>query len=162
MAAHIDTCMASAIAEHDIKHYDTRAPAVQAAVDAAIVDAFARLYILRPPATAMGWTESLRKVGTLPGIAVVVVDGFSDGFWPERWADEERSSAEKERRRAPGVFRGGQDASIRDAWEALTALRRDMGAVVVITVQGLRVSAACLIPLPAKQAQLASTPHRAD
>jgi hypothetical protein len=67
---------------------------------------------------------------------MVVVDGFADGFWPERWVTEDRQQVEK----AEGRIRRPEDVGLRDVMAALEALRKEMGAVVVLTLQGLWVS----------------------
>jgi hypothetical protein len=70
---------------------------------------------------------------------VVLCDGFADGFWPQRWAEEQAAPPAGTQARRKEV-RGAGDAGMRDVWEAVTALRRERGAVVVLSVQGLRAS----------------------
>ena len=70
------------------------------------------------------------------GIDLVVCDGFSDGFWAERWADE--SSKARGMKSRIGI-RGGE-VTIGDVMEDISRLRKDLGAVVVLSVQGLWVS----------------------
>jgi hypothetical protein len=93
------------------------------------------------------------------GLDLVICDGFGDGFWPERWADEERASAGKRRRAAPGPgpgsgpgtstgngvtpgLRGAEDVGMRDVMDVIGRLRKDLGAVVMLSVQALWVSQA--------------------
>jgi len=66
---------------------------------------------------------------------LVVCDGFSDGFWPERWNDEKNKGKGKR----VGV-RGSDDIGMQDVMENIKRLRKDLGAVVVLSVQGLWVS----------------------
>jgi hypothetical protein len=104
---------------------------MHAAIDKTVHDALARLAVLRPRPRAATWAVALRRLLAPTGAdapALVVADGLGDGFWPERWADETRP------RRTP------EEAGMRDVWDALTTLRAQLGAVVVVTVQGLRPS----------------------
>jgi hypothetical protein len=70
------------------------------------------------------------------GMDLVVCDGFSDGFWAERWAEE--SSKARGMKSRIGI-RGGE-VSIGDVMDDITRLRKDLGAVVILSVQGLWVS----------------------
>ena len=69
------------------------------------------------------------------GMDLVICDGFSDGFWAERWADE--SSRARGMKSKIGI-KGG-DISIGDVMDDITRLRKDLGAVVILSVQGLWV-----------------------
>lgn len=69
------------------------------------------------------------------GMDLVVCDGFSDGFWAERWADE--SSRARGMKSRIGI-KGG-DISIGDVMDDITRLRKDLGAVVILSIQGLWV-----------------------
>ncbi|BEJ01081.1 hypothetical protein CcaverHIS631_0509380 [Cutaneotrichosporon cavernicola] len=126
MRAHIERCCAAA------SHSPT-AQQVEGAVNAAL----ARLTVLRPRPRAAHWAIALHRLLALRGDApaLIVVDGLGNGFWPERWADETKTT---------------RDAGMRDVWDALTALRAQLGTVVVVTVQGLRPAGGLFKPhLPA-------------
>lgn len=142
MRAHVERCFAAA----DISTLpDAQSPEVQAAIGRVVDTALSRLVVLRPRPRAPHWAMALRRILTPPATlrgqegtqwapALIVCDGFGDGFWPERWVEEEGG-----RRGGGGTgLRKPEDASMRDVWEALTALRSELGAVVVITLQGLR------------------------
>lgn len=89
----------------------------------------ALLALQHPPAHERAENEPRR-------LDMVVVDGFADGFWPERWVTEDRQQEKK----AEGRIRRPEDVGLRDVMAALEALRKEMGAVVVLTLQGLWVS----------------------
>lgn len=139
LRAHIETRIAHTLAENG-QRGDLRSPLISAAIDEQIAASLARLYVLQPRPRAIGWTLALQRVrrpsDDLGAPDLVVCDGFADGFWPERWEDEKG-----DRRRGPGGsrVRGLPDAGMKDVWDAVTALRRDTGAVVVLTAQGVRV-----------------------
>ncbi|GMK55263.1 hypothetical protein CspeluHIS016_0203190 [Cutaneotrichosporon spelunceum] len=117
MRAHIARCCAAAT-------HSATPPEIDAVVDAAL----ARLTVLRLRPRATPWTLALRRLLALEeSPALIVADGLGDGYWPERWAEETRSAG-----------RSVHDAGMRDIWDALTALRAQLGAVVIVTVQGLR------------------------
>jgi len=69
------------------------------------------------------------------GMDLVVCDGFSDGFWAERWAEESLKARGMKSRIG---IRGGE-VIIGDVIDDITRLRRDLGAVVILSVQGLWV-----------------------
>lgn len=70
-------------------------------------------------------------------MSLVVCDGFGDGFWPERWIEEERRG-----KRKVGVdgIRGGEDVGMRDVIEVIERIRRDLRSIVVLSTQGFWVS----------------------
>lgn len=111
MRRHIDDCLAQ------VAH---TAADVESVIDAAL----ARLSTAKPQPRWTSWAIALRKLAVTKELEMVVCDGFGDGYWVERWEHEER--------------RAGN--TMRDAWDALTHLRQTVGAVVVVTVQGLKVS----------------------
>lgn len=93
-------------------------------VERVIDDALANLTILKPQPRWTAWAIALRKLAIRKDLEMVVCDGFADGYWVERWEREER--------------RAGN--TMREAWDALTHLRQTVGAIVVVTIQGLKVS----------------------
>lgn len=146
MRAHISSCISTTAETHGL-HYDTRSPAAENAIDVVVSEALAHLTVLRPRPRALGWVLALRRLasppepvlGTTPpdgGLDLVVCDGFSDGFWPERWFHEDRG----ERHRDTTSVRGPEDIGMREVLAAITTLRKKLGAIIVLTVQGLRVS----------------------
>ena len=66
---------------------------------------------------------------------MVVVDGFADGFWPERWHGEDRGTERKQE----GRIRSAEDIGVREVMGLLESLRRELGTVVCLTLQGLWV-----------------------
>ena len=66
----------------------------------------------------------------------VLCDGFADGFWPERWAEEARGT----RKRASGAIMSAEDVGLKEVMEVIERLRRELGAVIVLSIQGLWVS----------------------
>lgn len=126
MRAHIATQIDSALRDGNIPVQAIQSAEVSQAIRAAIDSSLDRLLVLRPKPRALGWVQALRRLlSSNHQPQVVVCDGFGDGYWPERWQEETK--------RAPAG-----KANMRDVWEALTALRSETGAVVIVTVQGLR------------------------
>ncbi|KAL7421904.1 hypothetical protein Q5752_003676 [Cryptotrichosporon argae] len=118
-------------------HLRSLAPALTAAGVAATISAsLARLTVVRVRPRWSNWALALARV--LAGLdgapALLVLDGLVDGYWPERWAEE--NSRRRDRARAPGV-RGTEDVGFRDVWDALVRVRKELGAVVFVSVQGL-------------------------
>lgn len=77
------------------------------------------------------------------GLDLVVCDGFSDGFYHDRHADE--------RKIRPGGkkvvgLRGGEDVGMGDVMDSINHLREEMGTVVILSIQGLWVSPALFSP----------------
>lgn len=93
---------------------------VENVIDAAL----ANLTTMKPRARWTAWALALRKLALNTDLEMVVCDGFGDGYWVERWQNEERRSTN----------------SMRDAWDALTHLRKTVGPVIVVTLQGLKVN----------------------
>lgn len=126
--------------------------AMLAAIDSCVKETLGRLRVIRVKARYRYWALALRsleypietegagKEGS-SGLSLVCLDGLSQCFWPERYAEEERSS-NSARKRAGGIpgIRGIEDLGMRDVMDAIGALRKDMGCVVVTTTQGLWVS----------------------
>ncbi|KGB74395.2 hypothetical protein CNBG_0233 [Cryptococcus deuterogattii R265] len=68
---------------------------------------------------------------------LVVIDGFADGYYPQLWADEERGR--KQYGDAANI--AGPDAvGVRQVMEVIGQIRKDLGSVVVMSVQGLRTT----------------------
>ena len=72
--------------------------------------------------------------GEAGGMDLVICDGFGDGFWAERWNDENTKSRPKVK-----GLRGGE-VTMGDVIDDIGRLRKDLGAVVILSVQGLWVS----------------------
>lgn len=74
-------------------------------------------------------------------MSLVICDGFGDGFYPDRWAAEGREG----RRRISGGwsgasrFRQTDDVGLKDTMNLVGRIREELGAVIVLSVQGLRV-----------------------
>jgi len=80
----------------------------------------------------------LRGGPEVGGLDFVVCDGFGDSFWPERWTDEERDS-KRSVGQAKQRIKGGNDIGLKDVLSVLGDLRREFGAVVVLSTQVLNV-----------------------
>lgn len=147
MRAHVDRCYAATL-DAGVNLPDPELRSVQAAIDQLVESALERLTVLRPRPRSANWAIALRRLlsppdvlrhdgtveGPRPAPAMVVCDGLSDGFWPERWVEEDGGV-----RRGSGAGpRTAEEAGMRDVWDALTALRSELGAVVIVTIQGLR------------------------
>lgn len=130
MEHHIHSCITTTFSLHDIKYWSAASEPVARAIEYIIDEALARLTLMTVRPRSLGWTMALRRLLHDRAVDYVVLDGLSDGFWPERWAEESGP-------RRVGDIRA--EAGWRDTWDAITALRRDAGAVVVITTHGLRV-----------------------
>jgi hypothetical protein len=83
--------------------------------------------VLHPPGLTLG--EELHR-----RVDMVFIDGFADGFWPERWSGEERGEKRHDR------VKGQEDVGLREVLGVLESLRRDMGTIVGVSLQGLWVS----------------------
>lgn len=143
----------------------TYKPELVQQVDALVGEALGRLRVVRVGrARCRSWALALKSLALTPplrdrahrqvgqkeeekeggGLDLVVCDGFGDGFYPERWADEQSklgSGAGGGGRKRAGVgLRGGEDIGMSDIMSAVNDLRREMGSVVVLSVQGLWVS----------------------
>ena len=145
MRSHILSCV-----QNDLStNLPPTAPAILEAVDEAVRQALSRLNIIKVKPRWKNWALALRAVVDPPqlhldpseyagrdhGMSLVVCDGFGDAFYPERWADEDRGK----RRRMVGP-RSGDDVGMRDVMDLIGRLRRELGAVVVLSTQGLWVS----------------------
>jgi hypothetical protein len=86
-------------------------------------------------AIALGLLSITRNAPTEGGIDLVICDGFGDAFWPERWAEEEKSG-----RKVNKTGIRGDEVGLKDILDAIGRLRREFGAVVVISTQYLGVS----------------------
>lgn len=126
MRGHIASCIDVALQAEGVPIEAIQSANVSQAVRGVMDTALARLSVLRPKARSLDWVQAFRRLGAEPTKPeVVVCDGFSDGHWPERWAEESK--------RPPA----GQ-ASMKEVWEELCSLRADTGAIVVVTIQGIR------------------------
>lgn len=87
--------------------------------------------------------RSERRPGALD---LVAIDGFADGYYPHLWADEERGR----KQHGDGANIVGPDAlGVRQVMEVIGQIRKDLGSVVAISVQGLRVRPSfCLQDFP--------------
>lgn len=124
-------------------------PELTRQIDDMVQQAMGRLKVIRPRARNKAWAlalksllvPDLRKVKEGEGLDLVVCDGFGDGFYHERHADERRravSGTAGSGKRVPGL-RGGEDVGLGDVVRAINELRSQMGAVVVLSIQGLWV-----------------------
>ena len=112
-------------------------PELVSQIDQLVNESLGRLRVMRVKPRYKTWSLALRSLlyQKEGGMDLVVCDGFSDGFWPERWNDEKNKGKGKR----VGV-RGSDDIGMQDVMEDIKRLRKDLGAVVVLSVQGLWVS----------------------
>jgi hypothetical protein len=116
-------------------------PELERQVDDLIKQSLERLRIVRVKPRWKDWSLAFKSL-LIPipgkeeegGLDLVVCDGFSDGFWAERWADEQSKS----RPRGKAGLRGGA-VTVGGVMEDIGRLRKDLGAVVILSVQGLWV-----------------------
>lgn len=134
-------------------------PEMSAAIEACVKDSMSRLRVIRIKSRYRHWALALRALAypASPAddleagssargasLSLVCLDGLSECFWPERYAEEERSTASSSSRKrmssggVPGV-RGIDDIGMRDVLDAIGILRKEMGCVVFSTSQGLWV-----------------------
>lgn len=128
---------------------------MESAINTCVAETLGRLRVIRVKGRYRHWALALRSLLYPPwisapdeasgshdetrGLSLVCLDGLSSCFWPERYAEEERTASGKKRNGVPGV-RGMEDIGMRDVLDAIGMLRREMGCVVVTTTQGLWVS----------------------
>ena len=67
-------------------------------------------------------------------VDMLLIDGFSDPFWPERWKSEQRGFEKKSDR-----VKSSDDVGLRDVVSLLETIRRELGSVIVLTLQALWV-----------------------
>ena len=119
-------------------------------IDAAIHAAMARLHVIKVRPRWKYWLLAFRAILSPPSLQLdpaswieatdhsmelVICDGFADGFWPERWAEEARGT----RKRASGAIRSAEDIGLKEVMEVIERLRRELGAIIVLSIQGLWV-----------------------
>ena len=97
------------------------------------------LQILHPPAMMM---DDPKEKEAMEGRSVdlLVIDGFGDPFWPERWAQEDKSVI---RARHGGGALGlstGTGIGIREVMGLIQRIRDDLGSVIFLSSQSLWVS----------------------
>lgn len=117
-------------------------------IDAIVKDSLSRLRIVRFKPRWKAMFLALKAILYPPQLVLepgvemterldlVVVDGSGDPFWPERWATWGKDETTGLRR----TGRTGAEVAMKDLMAILEAMRRETGAVVVLTVQGLWVS----------------------
>jgi hypothetical protein len=116
-------------------------PELHDQIDELVKDCLGRLSVIRVKPRYRSWSLALKSLlrplslGDQGGMDLVVCDGFGDGFWPERWHDEQKNG----RRKVSGL-RGGEDVGMSDVMEDINKLRKEMGSVIVLSIQGLYVS----------------------
>jgi hypothetical protein len=119
-----------------------------------VLESLRRLRVIKLKPRYKSWALALRTLHTPPYIPsghrgrgkerghrldLVVCDGLGDGLWPERWAEEERGGRRKGTGKDAGI-RAAEDVGMRDVMDGIARLRKELGAVVVISVQGYWVS----------------------
>lgn len=129
-------------------------PALALWIDGVVAESLGRLTVIRPRPRWRSWAMALHTVLRPPGlrtdpgrwaekdVSLVVCDGLGDGFYPDKWAAENR---ETKRRTSSGggaastKVRQAEDVGLKDVMDLIWRIRQDLGAVVVLSVQGLRV-----------------------
>jgi len=84
-------------------------------------------------------------------VDIVIIDGFADGFWPERWNAEGWAIDRKHE----GRIRGAEDIGVREVMASIESLRKELGSIVCLTLQGLWV---CSV-LTARSGKLIDSPQ---
>lgn len=152
MRAHITSCVESTLAS-SLKAIRSDAD-VAKAVEDVVLESLRRLRVIKLKPRYKSWALALRSLRTPPNMPsehrrrgeerghrldLVVCDGLADGLWPERWAEEERGGRRKGTGKDAGI-RGSEDVGMRDVMDGIGRLRKELGAVVVVSVQGYWVS----------------------
>jgi hypothetical protein len=135
-------------------------PELERQMDSLIKESLERLRVIRVRPRWKSWSLALKTLlgppvrsdrrvergnegeGREGGMDLIVCDGFGDGFWPERWHDEQKrgqGQASHHGKRMIGL-RGGEDVGLHDLMEDVNRLRKELGSVVVLSIQGLYVS----------------------
>ncbi|RSH87238.1 hypothetical protein EHS25_003147 [Saitozyma podzolica] len=148
MRAHITSCVESTLAS-SLKAIRSDADVARAMEDV-VLESLRRLRVIKLKPRYKSWALALRTLHTPPYIPsghrgrgkerghrldLVVCDGLGDGLWPERWAEEERGGRRKGTGKDAGI-RAAEDVGMRDVMDGIGRLRKELGAVVVISVQG--------------------------
>jgi hypothetical protein len=109
-------------------------PELARQIDQLVKESLGRLRVIRVKPRYKTWSLALKSLlyQKEGGMDLVVCDGFSDGFWPERCNDEGK-------RKRVGV-RASDDIGMQDVMEDIKRLRTELGSVVMLSVQGLWVS----------------------
>ncbi|ORX35788.1 hypothetical protein BD324DRAFT_79816 [Kockovaella imperatae] len=123
-------------------------PALKTIIQGAIHDALSRLHIIRftprwkqlylalsrvlhPPELKIGTSSQMDKVRKQT-VSTLVIDGFGDPFWPERWAEED-----KRLKRSTMPVANGDGVGLKEIMRIIQTLRVHMGTVVYLSVQSL-------------------------
>ncbi|WVQ72477.1 hypothetical protein IAR50_002032 [Cryptococcus sp. DSM 104548] len=69
---------------------------------------------------------------------LLAIDGLSDAYYPKRWSEEQRGRRQQPHLTGKAVEM--EDIGLRQVMEAIGAVRKELGSVVVMSVQSLRVS----------------------
>jgi hypothetical protein len=137
-------------------------PELERQIDSLIKESLGRLRVIRVRPRWKSWSLALKTLlgppvrrhregrgnegeGREGGMDLIVCDGFGDGFWPERWHDEQKrgqGQAQHHGKRIIGL-RGGDDVGLHDLMDDVNRLRREMGSVIVLSIQGLYVGLTC-------------------
>jgi hypothetical protein len=128
-------------------------PELEAQIDVLVKGCLGRLRVIRVKPRWKEWSLAMKSLlldrsaeneeENEGGMDLVVCDGFSDGFWAERWAEE--STKARGMKSRIGI-RGGE-VTIGDVMDDITRLRKDLGAVIILSVQGLWVCPTSLTQL---------------
>lgn len=125
-------------------------PEIKRNIDAVIVDSLSRLRVVKFKPRTKSMLLALMTMLHPPSLHlspgswvkgdhamdILVIDGFGDGFWPERWTEEGRSGG---RRPKQGV-KDAEDLGMRDIVSLVEDIRKELGTVIVLSIQGLWVS----------------------
>ena len=90
--------------------------------------------VLHPPALTIS-APPLDNEAKTQSAGMVVIDGFGDPYWPERWAAEDK----RVKRGSTGIS-SGDNIGLNDITKLVQAVREQMGTVVFLSIQGLWVS----------------------
>lgn len=151
MRGHVQQCMLDTVG------LTKPTASILAAVEEVVQGSLKKLRVIRVNPRYKDWALAFRKLrypsnsltvneedDEEEGLDLVVCDGFADGYWPERSIEEERIAAARiaggaaTAKKRLGI-RGAEDVGVRDIFEGIGKLRKELGTVVVLSLQGIWV-----------------------
>lgn len=117
-------------------------------IESTLSTALSNLTVLRIPTAPNPYAPLAALLSYIPvlargldeELALVLIDGIGDGYWPGRWrVEREREEVRLGAARRVGAsgVRGADEVDMHDVMRGITHLRKDLGAVVVVSVPGL-------------------------
>ncbi|WWD03063.1 hypothetical protein V865_001108 [Kwoniella europaea PYCC6329] len=128
-------------------------------VDKVIKESLSRLTVYRPKPRWKDYALCLKKVldnatdsprgisssslegdGDRGGLDLLVVDGMGDPHYPTKWIEEQKGNNRYYDAGYKDRILGMEDIGLKQVMECIGRIRKEVGAVVVMGTQGLRVS----------------------